>query len=278
MERLHDVDIRHLNALVAVADERSFGRAAERLGFTQSAISQQIAGFERSVGAPLFDRPGGPLPVELTPVGSTLLPHARAVLAQLESADAEVARLLAGETGRITVGTFQSVSVKALPIIVGRLRAARPSLDIHFVESDDNEALVHHTLDGALDVSFVVGAVDHGRIEYEELCRDPFVAISPAAMALPRALDAAALRAQSLIGQNANSCCALIDDGLRDMGVEPDYVFRSNDNSAVQAMVRKAYIVQYAADGAVVCKGDPARGAPAERIPQTDPDRQFLIP
>ena len=65
-----DIEIRHLTALAAVAAERSFGRAAERLGFTQSAVSQQIAALERVVGEPVFDRPGGPRPVELTPVGT----------------------------------------------------------------------------------------------------------------------------------------------------------------------------------------------------------------
>ena len=57
---LQDIEIRQLRALQAVAEEGSFGRAAERLGFTQSAISQQIAALERAVGDKVFDRPGGP--------------------------------------------------------------------------------------------------------------------------------------------------------------------------------------------------------------------------
>ena len=62
---LRDVEVRQLRALQAVSEEGSFGRAAERLGFTQSAISQQIAGLERAVGDKVFDRPGGPKRVEL---------------------------------------------------------------------------------------------------------------------------------------------------------------------------------------------------------------------
>ncbi len=238
MQRLHAVEIRHLQALVAVAEEQSFGRAAQRLGFTQSAVSQQIAAFERSLGAPLFDRPGGPLPVTLTATGDALLPHARAVLGQLSEADTEIDRLLAGEWGRITIGTFQSVSVKALPAIVGELRAERPAIDIHFYESDDNDELVNRTLDGELDVSFVVGDPCDDRLEHEVLCRDPFVAIARASDALPAALDAAMLRAHPMIGQHASSCCSLIEDGLTKMGVPIQYVYRSNDNAAVQAMVR----------------------------------------
>src|SRR6478752_9507111 len=87
---LRDLDIRHLMALQAVAEERSFGRAAQRLGFTQSAISQQVAALERIVGTPLFDRPGGPRPVELTPAGVALLPHAEAVLERLLQASEDL--------------------------------------------------------------------------------------------------------------------------------------------------------------------------------------------
>src|SRR3954467_1973784 len=100
---LRDLDIRHLMALQAVADERSFGRAAQRLGFTQSAISQQVAALERIVGTTLFDRPGGPRPVELTPAGAALLPHAVAVLERLHQAGDDLAALAAGTVGRITI-------------------------------------------------------------------------------------------------------------------------------------------------------------------------------
>jgi DNA-binding transcriptional LysR family regulator len=103
---------------------------------------------------------------------------------------------------------------------------------------DDYDELIHRTLDGELDVSFVVGEPGDERLDHEVLCRDPFVAIARAADTLPESLDAPTLRAHPLIGQHANSCCSLIEHGLIEMGVPIEYVYRSNDNSAVQAMVR----------------------------------------
>ena len=73
---LPGLELRHLVALVAVADSGTFSRAAEQLGYTQSAVSQQIAALERVTGTPLFDRPGGPRPVQPTEAGAVLTEHA----------------------------------------------------------------------------------------------------------------------------------------------------------------------------------------------------------
>ena len=87
------LELRHLIALKAIAEEGTFGRAAKRLGYTQSAISQQIAMLERIVGRRLIDRPGGPRPVSLTEAGDLLLRHADAIAARLQAAQADLAAL-----------------------------------------------------------------------------------------------------------------------------------------------------------------------------------------
>src|SRR5439155_15063981 len=85
------VELRHLAALEAVARTRSFGKAARDLGYTQSAVSQQIAQLERSIDQRLVERPGGPRPVDLTDPGRLLLRHADAIVAQLDAARAHIA-------------------------------------------------------------------------------------------------------------------------------------------------------------------------------------------
>src|SRR5919197_715227 len=99
------VELRHLAALQAIVEEGSFGRAARRLGYTQSAVSQQIATLERIVGEKLLERPGGPRPVKLTEAGELLLRHARGIVARLQAAQADLHALRSGEAGNLRVGT-----------------------------------------------------------------------------------------------------------------------------------------------------------------------------
>ena len=96
MSNLRDLEIRHLIALDAVAAEGTFAKAAERLGYTQSAISQQIASLEKVVDAKVFDRPGGPRPVSLTPFGEQLLLAARDLLGRVDSLAEDLQRFRTG--------------------------------------------------------------------------------------------------------------------------------------------------------------------------------------
>jgi molybdate transport repressor ModE-like protein len=104
------LELRHLLALQAVAREGSFAGAAEALGYTQSAISQQISGLERAVGQRLVERPGGRRRIWLTEAGEALLRHADAIVSHVHAAAADVEALSEGRAGRLRVGTYQSVS------------------------------------------------------------------------------------------------------------------------------------------------------------------------
>jgi len=238
MPAFPDLEIRHLAALVAVAEEGSFARAATALGYTQSAVSQQIASLEKAVGLPVLDRPKGPRPAELTPAGRLLLDHARDVLDRIEAVGAELDQLRRGITGRLVIGTFQSVSAELLPPIVGRMRTEVPQVDIGLVETDDQTALVERILADELDLAFTVDAADE-RLASQLLGYDPFVVLVAADDPIGTVATPGDISGHPLIGQpSTNVCQRLIDQRLVHAGIRADYVFRSLDNGAVQGMVR----------------------------------------
>lgn len=232
-----DLELRHLVALDAVATAGTFGHAAARLGYTQSAISQQIAALERVVGESVFDRPGGPRPVQLTPLGKVLLAHGREVIAASEAAATAVRRFQAGTVGRIDIGTFQSAAIALLPQVLGALRAERPELDTRLVESDDHDDLVRQLMDGRLDLNVLLYDTPP-EIERLELFDDPYVLITKAGSGLPDPLPITALNGLQMVGEQDSQCQREVDEELRAAGVTVDYLFRSRDNSAVIAMVR----------------------------------------
>jgi DNA-binding transcriptional LysR family regulator len=105
------IDLGHLAALQALAEEASFHRAALRLGYTQSAVSQQLAALERAVGRRLVNRPRGAQGLTLTQAGEVLLKHAAAIESTLALARSDLTALDTGATGSLRIGTFQSVGV-----------------------------------------------------------------------------------------------------------------------------------------------------------------------
>lgn len=233
-----DLSLRHLLALLAVHDEGSYRRAAAATGYSQAAITQQIAALENAVGAPVFDRHPGPRPVTLTPVGREVVEAARAVVARVDLLDARIGEVREGRFGRLAIGTFQSVSATLLPVVLAQVRAQEPDVDVSVLQSEDNTVLADAVASGALDVCFLVGPYDDDRLEVREVCRDPFVAIEAAGAPARDAIRIADLAGAPLIGHQDCVCHDMVELGFRNAGIAASYVFRSNDNAAVQAMVR----------------------------------------
>jgi DNA-binding transcriptional LysR family regulator len=233
------VELRHLAALQALATEGSFGRAAQRLGYTQSAVSQQIATLERIVGERLVERPGGPRPISLTEAGELLLRHAESIVSRLQAAQADLHALRAGEIGTLRVGTFQSAGARLLPAVMRRFTSAWPGVDVVIGELDDPD--VEDAIErGELDVGFVVLPVSGGPLETNELLHDPYVLVVAAGSALATARELPSLAkigAERLIGFKAHRSLEPVEAALRGAGVEPRYAFRSNDNGTVQGLV-----------------------------------------
>jgi DNA-binding transcriptional LysR family regulator len=234
------LEIRHLLALVAVVETGTFSGAAEQLGYTQSAVSQQVATLERMVGMPLFERPGGPRPVRLTAAGEVLLTHARAVLARVSSAATDLRALASGEQGELRVGTLPSVGTKILPRLLGTFRAEWPGIEIVLGESRDCAELIHAVETGDVDVTFIdIGPCETGPLEVRPLLDDPMVFLAPAGApeAGQRAVSIADIAHLPMIGTRNVGCRQIIDDAFRQTPVSPTYVFRSDDNPTIQGLI-----------------------------------------
>ena len=239
-DRWLGVEIRHLAALHAVAEHGSFGAAAEHLGYTQSAISQQIATLERLVGQRLVDRPGGPRKVSMTEAGDLLIRHAQAIVARLAAAQADLSALAEGEAGTLRIGTFQSVGTRMVPTLVRRFRDAWPKVRVRLTESHDDDDVLHMVEAGELDLAFTVLPIPEGPLEAVELMRDPYLlvvsATSPfATRGKPPTLRE--LEAEPIISYRYCRATTQIEQHIGSRGRELDVVFRSDDNGTVQAMV-----------------------------------------
>jgi DNA-binding transcriptional LysR family regulator len=240
---LRQASFRQLTAFVAVAREASFGAAADELGYSQATVSQQVAALEKCLDARLFDRPGGPKPVTLTPLGRVLLPQAQHILEHLANAELDVRDVASGAAGRIKIGTFQSVAVHLLPRAVQALRATSPDITFSLFEGPSSEGLIDELLDDELDATFIEGTYEDPRLEVTMLGQDPYLLLLD-----PRSELRAHIRKDTfplselegidLIGQPALTYQDDVDAFLRRHGITPRYLFRTVDNGAVQAMVR----------------------------------------
>lgn len=230
-----NIELRHLSALDAVATEGTFGRAAERLGYTQSAVSQQISALEKAIGAAVFDRPGGPRPVQLTPLGKLVLDHARDLLARAGLAADAIERFKSGEAGRIDVGTFQSVSAVLLPAIVQRLREDHPTADIRLFEDEASTMpkLISHELDAVFTV-----APTRSDVETIKLLDDPYLLIARRGEFPKGPVRLEQLDGLQMVAYPPSCDLNHIDASLQAFGVRPVNVFQSSDNGTVLAMVR----------------------------------------
>src|ERR671936_384060 len=176
-DRWLGVELRHFLALEAVARAGSFGKAAAALGYTQSAVSQQIATLERLVGQKLVERPGGPKPVSLTEAGRLLLTHAEAIVARIAAAQADLTALGDGEAGTLRVGVFQSVGQRILPELMRRFFDSWPKVEVTLTESADDTELLSDVERGELDLAFADLPLVDGPFESVELLRDPYVLV-----------------------------------------------------------------------------------------------------
>lgn len=235
-----DVEFRHLLSFRAVAGTGSFHEAADTLDYTQSAVSQHVAALESMLGVRLLDRSRGKRTVHVTEAGELLLRHADAIVARMEAARADLAEFAEGATGRLRLGTYQSVGARVVPTTLGRFTALWPKVEVHLRETNTDDGLLNLVESGDLDLSFAVYPLTEGPFESVELFRDPYVLVvprnSPLAW-LDRPATVSEISELPLIGFRQCRSTIAAEAYLRANGGDPHWAFRSDDNLTVQALV-----------------------------------------
>jgi DNA-binding transcriptional LysR family regulator len=215
-------------------------RAAVRLGYTQSAVSQQLQALERIVGVTLVTRSPGARAIELTDAGRRLLAHAGAIAGHLESARADLAAFAGGRVGELRIGTVPSVAGALLPGLAHELRERAPRLTLHVSESYYSSDLLDRLAAGALDLVLAPADEPRDGLESEAIMRDPYVLLVPSGdpyAQLARALTAADLTRRELIGKDcATASQRALAAALQDYGLGTPRI-RAHDLREVKAMV-----------------------------------------
>jgi DNA-binding transcriptional LysR family regulator len=173
------VELRHLRYFVAVAEERHFGRAAERLHIAQPPLSQQIRRLEAELGVTLLHRTTRS--VELAPAGEVLLARARDILAAVDGATEDTRRAARGEFGRLAVGFTGSATYELLPKLAAALRDALPGVVLDLRGELLTPAQVTRLLDGTLDLGLLRPPVRERALAVEVVRREPLVVVLPQA-------------------------------------------------------------------------------------------------
>lgn len=217
-----------LQTFVAVAEHGSFTEAAALGGYTQSAVSRQIASLERACRVELFVR--GARGVRLTPAGESLLPYARTVLERYADANRALRAVRELEAGLLRVGAFATANAVLVPRVFRRLRAEYPKLSLTLREST-TEHLLPMLDAGDLDVA-VVSTHKAPRlpdsVELVRLREDPLLVALPSGHRLAgrRSLPLTELADEPWIVANTPEAVAALETICAGAGFTPDTALR----------------------------------------------------
>ncbi|MFF3275101.1 LysR family transcriptional regulator [Streptomyces chrestomyceticus] len=231
-----------LRYFVAVADTRHFTRAAEREHVAQPSLSQQIKALERELGADLFHRARGH--ITLTDAGRTLLPLARRILADTETARREVQEIAQLRRGRLRLGAPPSLCASLVPDVLSVFHAAYPGVEL-VVHEDGSQDLVRVLAAGELDLALIITPLPEQApaLATAELLREELVVVSapdrPAPVGGGRRIRVADLRDRPLaMFRRGYDLREFTTAACRAAGFEPVFTVEGGEMDAVLGFVR----------------------------------------
>lgn len=229
---------------VAVAEEASFTRAADRLHVVQSAVSAGVRNLERELGASLFDR--STHRVALTDAGRALLPEARATLTAATAARDAVDAVRGGIRGTVLLGTMQAQGMRAIgiPELLARFRHDHPLVQVHIRHAAGGSTeLATHVREGQLDLAFVsLPGNDMAGVELTPLTSEPMMVLAPAShpLAKRRSIPISALADEPLVEFPAGWGLRMVSDrAYAAAGITRTITFEVNDTASVIEFVRQ---------------------------------------
>ncbi|WP_086731680.1 LysR family transcriptional regulator, partial [Streptomyces fradiae] len=224
---------------VAVAETRHFTRAAERVHVSQPSLSQQIRALEKELGAELFSRARGN--IALTDAGEALLPLARRILADADTARQEVHELARLRRGRVRLGATPSLCTGLLPEVLRAFHDLYPGIRI-LIEEGGSHDLVRGLARGALDLALVVLPLpaQSPALTTVELLQEDLVVVSSAAEEAPRRpVRIADLQGRPMVMfRHGYDLRELTVAACRAEGFEPSFTVEGGEMDAVLGFVR----------------------------------------
>ncbi|WP_256250282.1 LysR family transcriptional regulator [Mycobacterium malmoense] len=236
------VELRHLEYFLAVVDNLSFTRAAERLHVVQSGVSATIKALERELGAQLLVR--GPAGVALTLAGQEFVPHARATIDAARAAKDAVAATRGAIRGIVTLGTLTAISVIDIPTLLADLHARHPGVVVHLrAASAGSAGLAQQLRDGHLDVAFLV-FTDPPPVDLDArlVAAVPLLLVVPADHPLAQrdSVPLAELAGMSFVdGPRGYGNRAVVDNAFAAAGIERTVAVELADISTAAVYIRK---------------------------------------
>lgn len=234
------MDLVALRSFVAVVEERSFSRAADRLHLAQPAVSQQVRRLERQLGAALLVR--STRRVEPTTAGERLLPRARSILAEVDRASAEVGLAEAGLAGRVAVGFVGTATYDLLPRVARTVRSQLPDVELELHGERLSPALVEDLVARRLDAAVMRDPDPDPSLVVRPLRSERLVAALPAD--LPAAgsdpVELAALRGSAFVTHPSGHRSVMYDavmQACRGVGFLPTEVVEVRETATLVAFV-----------------------------------------
>jgi DNA-binding transcriptional LysR family regulator len=214
------IDLRQLQTLVELLDRGSFSAAADALGVTQPAVSQQVATLERTLGGPLVDRSGRR--ATATERGEIVYRHALRLLAARDELARELAETGGELTGHLVVGASTGPGEHVLPGLLGRFRAAHPRVTVT-LRVESTGTVIDRVLDHDLELGVVGARRPHRALVFEPFLRDRLVlAVPPGHRFAGRTVALRELVGEPLVvEQEGAGVRRVIEAELRRVGVRP---------------------------------------------------------